>query len=581
MIWWIAFAKAEDEVIDDLDFLIEQLSQDITPPNILYGMGTLAGATEKSIWESRLRYRVSDKRLPGFEDSHPHLHDYVEFVNRYYYKVNHPENGWDSNIQIDQVSLGLNKYILDDVLYNSIDLMDNSLFSPVSNTLVRLEKVNFTKQLVNGKLEIGDTGAAFGRGIALNIRSNKLVDIDTSLRGVKYVGNFDNLEITAISGLSNRQQISRDNPNISLYQDVPHMVSAAQLMFFGVGPSQIGVHTVATTFGDVTQRNNPGLFRFEEPLDATITGADIELFGVGGIDWYFEGNHFRYLDELLSDSGKADHGYTGYMSASLYPAWAVILFEAKVAKDSERINRYTSIDNWEVVTPPSLEYERMITEDSSATVNSDDVIGTRLRLDYPLASGMTPYTSLAIFRDRDLQGLHFNSVPETIFHPIAGLQYTEDEKVVLLNAGFRIDQRDQDTVDWGADKLLHLDFEYSIPLFGEEGFEINTSGWKFFWGNNTSEHNDFVTIQNAFVWRHKEFWDFTWYQDYTTNTQLQSRGNITENLYMAGEVKYKPTSDTALKMLFGAYKAGIRCSGGQCRTLPGFEGVEIAYSTNF
>ena len=57
-----------------------------------------------------------------------------------------------------------------------------------------------------------------------------------------------------MSGLTNRQQISRDNPNIGLYQDVPHLLSGAQFMLYGVGSSTIGVHGLAATFGDTDQR---------------------------------------------------------------------------------------------------------------------------------------------------------------------------------------------------------------------------------------------------------------------------------------------------------------------------------------
>ena len=88
-------------------------------------------------------------------------------------------------------------------------------------------------------------------------------------------------------------------------------------------------------------------------------------------------------------------------------------------------------------------------------------------------------------------------------------------------------------------------------------------------------------MQNAFVWRHGEHWDFTVYQDWSNNLQISSRGNINENLYAAGEVAWKPNNQRTLRFLAGAYKAGIRCSGGQCRSLPGFEGIEFAYQQDF
>ena len=44
-----------------------------------------------------------------------------------------------------------------------------------------------------------------------------------------------------------------------------------------------------------------GVLRYEEPVDATIVGADIELYGLAGIDWYLEGNLFQYQDDALSE----------------------------------------------------------------------------------------------------------------------------------------------------------------------------------------------------------------------------------------------------------------------------------------
>ena len=204
----------------------------------------------------------------------------------------------------------------------------------------------------------------------------------------------------------------------------------------------------------------------------------------------------------------------------------------------------------------------MITEDSSATVNSNDVIGGRMRIDYPIKPAvLTPYTSVSVFYDKDLQGLHFNIVPERIVHPMLGVQYTENATVLLLNVGYRVDDRISDKTldngDQGQDSLIHLDGS-CVPLFGHEALELNTS-MAVLMGNNPVDHEDFMTMQNAVVWRHGEDIDFIVYQDYTTNTQLQSVGNITDGSIWL-EAKYRPSPETSLRVLAGAYKAGIRCS---------------------
>ena len=103
--------------------------------------------------------------------------------------------------------------------------------------------------------------------------------------------------------------------------------------------------------------------------------------------------------------------------------------------------------------------------------------------------------------------------------------------------------------------------------------------WQFIWGDD--DHHDFFEMQNSYVWRHGEHWDFTLYQDWSNNLQLQSRGNLNDELYAAFEAKWKPDDLSYFAALFGAYKAGIRCSGGQCRNLPGFEGMEFVYNQRF
>ena len=65
------------------------------------------------------------------------------------------------------------------------------------------------------------------------------------------------------------------------------------------------------------------------------------------------------------------------------------------------------------------------------------------------------------------------------------------------------------------------------------------------------------------------------------NPLLDTTGNLAENLYGAVEVQWQPNSQTDLRLFYGAYKDGIRCSGGQCRQLPGFEGARVSFNGRF
>ena len=107
---------------------------------------------------------------------------------------------------------------------------------------------------------------------------------------------------------------------------------------------------------------------------------------------------------------------------------------------------------------------------------------------------------------------------------------------------------------------------------------------KFEWGVNEQQQEDFLEMANALAWHHGEKWIFVFYQDWTDNPLVQSEGNLTfigENVYGALEAQYKPSGNITYKAFYGAYKAGIRCSGGQCRSLPGFEGARVSVSGVF
>jgi hypothetical protein len=257
-----------------------------------------------------------------------------------------------------------------------------------------------------------------------------------------------------------------------------------------------------------------------------------------------------------------------------------ILVEGKHSADTERINAFTVAEGWEVAATPTLEYEMVITEDSAAAVNSNDLWGGRIRADYAVRPGtFVPYLSVAAFRDEDLGGLHFNPSPETIGHAVGGLQLLEGRRIIQFNGGYRIDQRD--VAADGADRMAHLDAEVQIPVTAEGAIEVALNGRRFWWGDNAFEQADFLEMNNALGWHQGERWIFLLYQDFTDNPLIQSRGNLDKHLYGALEAIWRPKPSTTVRFFYGAYKAGIRCSGGQCRSLPGFEGGRVSWSTTF
>jgi hypothetical protein len=558
----------------------------------LWGVGPLAGATAQLSTNFDLRYHRVPEKLTFFEDRR--VLDYAEAVFRANLLISKP--GLVIGAQLDHVSYYGAKYYLDGELVYERPLYDPSgIVSPWEQAMFRMEKLYATRRWEKVELTVGDTYAAFGRGVVLNVIKNTGIDIDTSITGASTSVRLGDLELSGVTGLTNPQDVSQFNPNRGITEDRGHMISGARLAHYALGPVQAQAFGVLYRFARSDEFDLPELTRYGEPVDALAGGASLEAMGVGGLDMVAEVDVFDYrAPEMVGDPALSRRlGYAGYAALTAYPGAFSVLLEAKRTLDTERINTFTGVEGWEIAAAPTLEYENVITEDASHTVNSNDLMGARARVDWSIRSGeIAPYLSFAGFRDHDVGGEHANDSPETIGHAIAGVQYLKGRGVVQINAGVRRDLRD-DAAE-GMDKMAHLDAEVQIPITETGSFEIALNGRKFAFGVNELQQSDFLEMNNALGWHQGEKWVFLVYQDYSSNdvALAGTEGNLAfidpalygedkVRLFGAGEIIYHPRPSSTVRVFYGAYKAGIRCAGGQCRNLPGFEGARLTWTSTF
>ena len=540
---------------------------------VLGGEGPLAGATLRIDERAVMRYYQDPYRLPDFPDTA--VYDYVEEVNRVNLLVSKAR--FTAGVQVDQVALFANHYYLDDVRYQEHVLLGPDVQSFHDDVYLRLEKLYARVKGRVVEVQVGDGYASFGRGLALNLVRNTDIDLDTSLRGAKGVLRLGDWDLTVVSGLTNPQQIQLENPNLYIEQDMHHRVTGMRLERFGLGPLNIGFHGVAFGYADAMDAGPLfAVARYQDPLDAWVGGVTLEGFGLAGVDVNAELDLVEYTDDYGSGE-HPDSGYGAYASAAAYPGRFIVLIEGKRYRDMEYLNYNTG--NWDLVAPPTLEYERVITEDSSSAVNSNDIIGGRVRVDFLAKPGvLTPWASVAAFRDWDLVD-HFNQAPELVLHPLAGLQWNAQKGHVLATTGLRNDLRDDDT---GQDTLAHADVDIQVSVGGPATLELANSTKRFIWGDNLQQQADYVEIENALALHWGEHWSFVFFQDYSSNPLAGAGdGNLAPNVYGAGEIYFKPDASTTFKLFAGAYKEGIRCAGGQCRNLPGFKGLRLSAEGTF
>ncbi len=532
-----------------------------------------------------IRYWKVTERLPGFEDRQ--VLNYVEQVNRIVGTVS--SGKWGFNVQVDEVALFANRYYLDDVLYVERELVapDTTNVMP-GESYANVEKIRLKYETPDLNLALGDSYAAFGRGAALNLNRNVDIDIDSSIQGAKAIGHVGRFDLVGVVGQLNRQQVFQDNPNAAatepIQDDRRHAVAGVRAEGYGFGPANIGAHAVYYKF--TPERGLvEGFEQIAEPTPTTaVAGATLELVGIGGIDWFAEGNFFSFSDDMpqpLPSADVDDPGYTAYVSASGYPGAFVVLVEGKRYYQGDRVNSFLgAAERYEVAIAPTLEYERAITEDSAAALNSNDIWGGRVQVDWVAIPGkLTPYAALAVFRDRDLSAIQFSEVPETGYHPMVGVQYLGGHTTVIANAGYRTEDRDGRDPE-NADRQLHGDSTIQFPVGPLIGDVAIGSEW-FRWGINERQQTDYVEAETSWSLTWKSRGTLTWYNDFSNNPIIDSEGNLSERVYGAVEVQVKPTPAFTLKAFYGAYKAGIRCSGGQCRQLPGFEGARMSAVATF
>lgn len=524
------------------------------------------------------RYYTSDRTLPDFPEEKS-LFNYGEVVSRSNVLID--SQAWQLGMQLDHVSMFNAWYYLDDQRVYEFDLLANGIRSPWEMTSVNLEKVWFTVDAGPVEIGLGDQYMSVGRGLALNLVKNTDIDVDTTLRGARANTTLGMWDLAVITGLTNQQQIQQDNPNRQLRPSVHNLVNAVRVDRYGVGPFNLGAHGVTYNLAQSADPLIQSYSRYGElgEMDAIVGGGSVEGF-LGPADVFVEGDYFHYRSERLFADGEVEPGYAVYGSTSFYPGRFAVLIEGKRYKNTEQLNRLTTQEGYEIAVGPSLEYERVITEDSSAAVNSNDIYGGRARVDFMAKPGeFIPYFSLGVFRDQELGGLHFNRSEETIVHPVVGMDLQSSQVTAIVNGGVRMDLRDEH----GRDSLIHMDAAVSFPLPGALHGDVTWDIYRFWWGENENQQHDFYTSTMALAAHHPSGFSFLVYNDFTDDplAQAQAKGNVADNIYLAGELQYRPNDRTSVRAFYGAYKAGIRCAGGQCRQLPGFDGARVAVTTSF
>jgi hypothetical protein len=281
-------------------------------------------------------------------------------------------------------------------------------------------------------------------------------------------------------------------------------------------------------------------------------------------------------------------GYALYGSGSYDLSPVVLLVEARHYRRLFPLYANVSVANarefsqvaWNA--PPTTEAPYIDTEFANF---STCVTGGRARADYALVPGISAFGWLGYWQT--FGEIQPNDRCET------GSQFRND--VVDLASGFELrsrDKRSRATLTVGA-RFDDAAEPFETPagptsVYYREGyfrydavkalggpFALELQGW------NRRRHETLGPQQTP--WYEGEntlgldwgsAWAFAFGTEYNTDVKPPTT-------YFNGNVRYRPTPDSSIGLFVGQRRGALRCVGGVCRVVPGFEGVRLDASVRF
>jgi hypothetical protein len=137
--------------------------------------------------------------------------------------------------------------------------------------------------------------------------------------------------------------------------------------------------------------------------------------------------------------------------------------------------------------------------------------------------------------------------------------------------------------DIDGDRHLHGDATFNFPLPGEFVGNLALFAERFEWGENPIQQTDYTEVEASVTLTYRGVVSLTPSVDMSNDPLVTADGggNLSETLYGGLEVQVKPHDAWTIKAFYGGQKAGIRCAGGQCRYLPGFDGGRLSVVGTF
>jgi hypothetical protein len=478
------------------------------------------------------------------------------------------------------------------------------------------------------EVTLGDAYAQFGRGLLLSLRKIDELGIDTTVRGGRVGWQAGPFAATFVAGLANPNRVDEATGRalflplalptdtrgaqplfgsdrivggelqagrglpvalathaVSYSRCAPYAYDAqgriAQTSLFDPGVGSCAPSDVAQWLGALTTNTSPLL----NASQITMVGQSFEVPDIAG-------HGQLYVEAAAQTSDRAGPYRTGnalYVSASANVGAVTATLEIKSYRNfyavpaAVDVTRAPEFNNVLYSSPPTAE---LITQDSELGFFNACVNGGRLRTDVRASPAFLAYVTTSYFNTQTEQlagscdaagrtmsnGPTPDGVEDYVEDVVVGEEWTFDgqRSHLFASTGVRNDQLQDGTafyreghVEYAFTK--HLAGPFSIELQGRHRYRYEQDQNA---GAYWNEGENYAALKIA------PKWVLTQGLEYTTLVGLPS-------VYVNGQVLYRLTSGSNVKVFVGQQREGIRCVSGVCKLFPAFEGGRVEVTVRF
>lgn len=472
---------------------------------------------------------------------------------------------------------------------------------------INVEKMYARVKRRGYSLEAGDFYACMGKGIALCVKKLDELSLDTTIRGAKATYRSKLIQATALGGFSNIVNVGQKLEN--KLEDPWDLIMGLEVKVTPVKWLRVSGHTSFIKDREDDDLLKEGDFlgrRHLATFGATLQVPDIaDMFSflVEGdvtlnkvVDSEGFGSSKEYL--VTEDMGKAAYASATFrkdivhvlVEAKYYDGFASGEAEGNIGYDPDRFAGkqivYESHDKESALgnkiasrqkelvyygVLPTLEDEKLFEQPQFY-----DSFGGRLRVDVELERAPdTTVLSLIYAQFEDLEELDdpVDDTDKHVRHIMGILEKRVDRWNLVGNlvGGYRWDKLYPEY----QRRMWHAGGDVQFPIHGKHSLEVQ--------GRHENYHSDYQLEADFMISRASVTYSWAPKLMLTATYEHSDKVDATTDMehFANGEVAYRFTTDSYVKIMAGSSRGGLLCASGVCRTFPSFVGMRGELTLRF